>query len=196
MYGTLLIISYKRSTHSFLLTGFSCWCSARENPNRLPGSPFFLRTCFVSVSRLKAEMWNGRQAKRNHRSSRRPHHWIVMLVLLVQLSGLANPIASSVVSSCCEAEWEGNTTEMGCDSALAAVYSVFCRSWQTGCGARGIYLKKTQAFHMFMVWLLLLIFTLFHSKDMRNFTVLDQKSGGFVHSSKSVILYCTVLIFW
>lgn len=50
-------------THTFLLKGLCCWCKATENPNRLPGSPLFMSTFFVS--RLNAETWKCQKLHRH-----------------------------------------------------------------------------------------------------------------------------------
>lgn len=58
----------KAVTHRFLLVGFSCWWKAMENPNRLPGSPLFCRTFWVS--RLNAA---ARRCHTHHRHTRCQH---------------------------------------------------------------------------------------------------------------------------
>lgn len=47
----------KQNNKSYIVLseGLSCRCMARENPNKLPGSPSFLRT--FNVSRLKPNIW-------------------------------------------------------------------------------------------------------------------------------------------
>lgn len=51
------------TTHILLSTGCSCRCSAREKPKRLPGSPFFLSTLFVSKLNALVPANNSKRGK-------------------------------------------------------------------------------------------------------------------------------------
>lgn len=51
------------TTHILLSTGWSCRCSATEKPKRLPGSPFFLNTFFVSKLNARAPAHRSKSSK-------------------------------------------------------------------------------------------------------------------------------------
>jgi len=58
------------NTHIVLSEGWSCRCKARENPKRLPGWPFFLRT--FCVSRLNALVEVHMSNEKTHRFRESP----------------------------------------------------------------------------------------------------------------------------
>lgn len=73
------------TTHILLSTGCSCRCNAREKPKRLPGSPFFLNTFFVS--KLKARVPAHSSKSREIRTLREFHDPEISIVFKCALFG-------------------------------------------------------------------------------------------------------------